>query len=84
MIGSAQPSDLLLRSLADREVLLILDNFEQILDAGTFVSELLTAAPKLSVLVTSRTVLRLRGEQEYPLRPVAGPGHRRRAGIRSR
>ena len=73
MIGSAQPADLLLRSLADREVLLILDNFEQIVDAGPFVSDLLTAAPNLRVLVSSRTILRLRGEHEYPLRPLAVP-----------
>ena len=59
--------------LSDRETLLVLDNFEQVLDAGPWVSELLAAAPLLKALVTSRTVLGLSGEQEMPVPPLALP-----------
>jgi predicted ATPase/class 3 adenylate cyclase len=59
--------------LRDREMLLVLDNFEQILPAGPTVVELLSAAPRMSVLVTSRSVLRLRGEQEYEVPPLRIP-----------
>jgi predicted ATPase/class 3 adenylate cyclase len=51
--------------LRDQELLLVVDNFEQVAAAGPVVEELLTAAPRLKVLVTSRIVLALRGEQEY-------------------
>jgi predicted ATPase/DNA-binding SARP family transcriptional activator len=53
--------------LADRELALLLDNFEQLVAAAPLVADLLAAAPGLSVLVTSRTVLRLSGEQEFAL-----------------
>jgi len=51
--------------LSTRELLLVLDNFEQIIDAAPLVSRLLAAAPGLTILVTSREVLRLSGEQVY-------------------
>jgi predicted ATPase/class 3 adenylate cyclase len=51
--------------LRDQELLLVVDNFEQVAAAGPVLEELLTAAPNLSVLVTSRVALALRGEQEY-------------------
>ena len=51
--------------LRDQELLLVVDNFEQVAPAGPVVEELLTAAPRLKVLVTSRVALALRGEQEY-------------------
>lgn len=64
--------------VADGDVLLVLDNFEQVLAAGEFVSELLDATGRLRVLVTSRSPLRVSGEQEFPVPPLAlpegGPG----------
>jgi predicted ATPase/DNA-binding XRE family transcriptional regulator len=53
--------------LATRELFLVLDNFEQIMQASTLVSTLLQSAPKLKVMVTSREVLHIRGEHELPL-----------------
>jgi predicted ATPase/DNA-binding XRE family transcriptional regulator len=56
-----------------RAPLLILDNYEHVLGAASFVSDLLGAAPTLQILVTSRIPLRLVGEQEYPVAPLAQP-----------
>lgn len=61
-------------SLRDRQALLILDNFEHVLDAAPLVSELMTAAPRLKVLATSREVLNLYGEVEFIVQPLALPG----------
>jgi predicted ATPase/class 3 adenylate cyclase len=61
--------------IGDRALLLVLDNFEHVTDAAEDVAALLTACPRLHVLVTSREVLRLPGEQAYPvteLRPDEG------------
>jgi predicted ATPase/class 3 adenylate cyclase len=60
-------------SLADREVLLILDNFEHLKEAAQIVSRLLNAAPTLRILVTSRVSLHLMGEQEFPVPPMTVP-----------
>jgi predicted ATPase/DNA-binding CsgD family transcriptional regulator len=59
--------------LADREVLLILDNFEHVLPAGEFVAELLGASSDLRILVTSRSPLHVSGEQEFPVPPLRLP-----------
>lgn len=56
-----------IEDLRDKSLLLVLDNFEQILDGGKFISEILAACPKVKALVTSREVLHLHGEQEYPV-----------------
>jgi len=69
------PNRLLLDSLKDflreRQALLLLDNFEQIISAAPLLSELSSACAELKMLVTSREVLRLHGEQEFPLSPLA-------------
>lgn len=69
--GTAPLLDLLADRLQGRRVLLVLDNFEQVLGAAPGLATLLAACPEVTVLVTSRTVLRLRGEREVPLAPLA-------------
>ena len=51
--------------------LLLLDNFEQVLPAATLVADTLEACPSLKILVTSRSCLRIYGEQEFPVTPLA-------------
>jgi predicted ATPase/class 3 adenylate cyclase len=65
--------DLLHDYLEPRELLLILDNFEHVLAAASFVDGLLRRAAKVKVLVTSRTVLNLYGEQTFDVAPLALP-----------
>jgi predicted ATPase/class 3 adenylate cyclase len=59
--------------LSNKELLLVLDNFEQVVDAAPLVGELLSGCPNLEVLVTSRSLLRLYGEHEYAVRPLELP-----------
>jgi predicted ATPase/class 3 adenylate cyclase len=59
--------------LRDRKLLLVLDNFEQVLDATPTVEHLLSYAPALKVMVTSRSVLSVYGEREYPVPPLELP-----------
>src|SRR5262249_17926615 len=59
--------------LQQRRILLILDNFEQVLPAAPLIAELLVACPALSVLVTSRAVLHLSGEHQFPVLPLTVP-----------
>jgi predicted ATPase/class 3 adenylate cyclase len=59
--------------LADRQLLLVLDNFEQVVDAAPAVGELLAAAPALKALASSREVLRVYGEHVYPVPPLGLP-----------
>src|SRR5690242_15835838 len=70
--GSA-PADVLTQSLKAKAMLLVLDNFEQVLDAAPLVSRLLQACPRLKVLVTSRERLHLRVEKEFPVPPLPIP-----------
>src|SRR5215213_4216950 len=65
--------DLLRRYLEERHLLLVLDNFEHLLEAAGLVAELLTACPSLHILITSRTPMHLRGEQVFPVPPLALP-----------
>jgi non-specific serine/threonine protein kinase len=59
--------------LRDREVLLVLDNFEQIVAAAPLLTDLLRACARLKVLVTSRSVLRVSGERDVVVPPLAVP-----------
>ena len=57
--------------VAEREMLLVLDNFEQVIGAAPSLSQLLEACPNLQLVVTSRELLRARGEVEYAVQPLA-------------
>ncbi|MGB3306573.1 MAG: LuxR C-terminal-related transcriptional regulator [Thermomicrobiales bacterium] len=65
--------DAVIDFLAPRECLLVLDNFEQVIGAAPALTSLLTAAPQLTILVTSRVVLGLYGEYIYPVPPMVMP-----------
>jgi predicted ATPase len=67
------PSEQLLGALRGLELLLICDNFEQVLDGARLVHDLLGAAPGVKCLVTSRVPLRVRGEHIYEVAPMASP-----------
>ena len=71
--GSQPFAEILRQHLRHRRLLLVLDNFEQVAAAAPEVAALLAAAPRLSVLVTSRVTLHLRGERDYPLAPLPLP-----------
>ena len=65
--------DLVAAHVGRRRMLLLLDNFEQLLDAAADVGRLVASCPRLTVLVSSRAPLRVRGEHEYPVGPLALP-----------
>src|ERR1700737_4429880 len=71
--GARRPIDALLDYLRDKRLLLVLDNFEQLLPAAPVTTMLLEGSPGLHVLVSSRAVLRVYGEQEFPVPPLALP-----------
>jgi len=66
--------DAVIARLKTTTTLLVLDNFEHLIDAAPLVTALLTACPALRVLATSRVRLRLHGEQRYPVAPLELPG----------
>ena len=59
--------------IGERDLLLLLDNFEQVVEAAPQIAALVEACPNLKLLVTSRELLRVRGEVEYPVLPLAEP-----------
>lgn len=71
--GARPPEERLLEYLGDREVLLMLDNFEQITDAAPLVGRLLTGAPHIKMIVTSRSPLHVSAEHEFPVPPLQLP-----------
>jgi predicted ATPase/class 3 adenylate cyclase len=77
-VGIAEPArrtaaEVLEEWLVGKQVLFVLDNFEQIIDAGSLVADLLRVAPGLKVLATSRAPLHVSGEQEYPVPGLPTP-----------
>ncbi|MEO8571452.1 MAG: hypothetical protein ABI553_07090 [Chloroflexota bacterium] len=72
--GGARPiAELLADWLRDKRLLLVLDNFEQVIAAAPIVADLLRAAPDIKAIVTSRAVLHVSGEQEYPVPGLPTP-----------
>jgi predicted ATPase len=71
--GGAEPLDALIDHLRDKRTVLVLDNFEQIVDAGTDVARIVREAPQVKVIITTRIPLRVYGEQEFPVPPLDLP-----------
>jgi predicted ATPase/DNA-binding SARP family transcriptional activator len=69
------------QALADRELLLVLDNFEHLLDTAPLLADLLALAPQLRIMVTSQAPLRLSGERVLALGPLAVPQADDRAAV---
>jgi predicted ATPase/DNA-binding CsgD family transcriptional regulator len=73
IVGDQTLTDAVIGSLRQRQMLLVLDNFEQVQLAAAAVAALLVACPGVSVLVTSRVPLRIAGEQRWPVVPLSLP-----------
>ncbi len=71
--GGRTAMERLVEFIGERRMLLVLDNFEQVMGGATSVSELLASCPSLTILTSSRSGLRISGEQEYPVPPLALP-----------
>ena len=71
--GNLPSEDALKAYLQDKRMLLVLDNFEQVIDAASVVVGLLQTAPDLKVMVTSRAALNVLGEQQFPIAPLSLP-----------
>ena len=71
--GEADPIIAVREHLRSKKVLLVLDNFEQIVEAAIDLAEIMQAAGGVSALITSRTLLHVYGEHEYPVAPLAMP-----------
>ena len=75
--ASLDPLEAMISHLKDKRLLLVLDNFEHLLGAASQVAALISACSELLVLVTSRAPLRIWGEREYPVPPLALPSSTR-------
>ena len=75
--GDRSPAEAVAEYLRDRQLLLLLDNFEQVAEAATFVTDLLADCPGVTALVTSRASLRVSGEHELPIAPLGLPDPKR-------
>ena len=72
-VGERAPADVLEDYLREKALLLILDNFEQVLAAADLVGRLLAACPRLNIVATSRAPLHVRWEREQPVQPLGLP-----------
>lgn len=70
----SSPPATLVEAVRDRQMLLVLDNFEQVLTAAPSIADLVAACPHVTVLITSRAPLRLRWEHEFQVAPLDVPG----------
>ena len=75
--GGQPIAEMLMEFLHDKQMLLLLDNFEQVVEAAPCVAELLESCPGLKSIVTSRTPLRLRAEKELPVPPLGVPSQQK-------
>jgi predicted ATPase/DNA-binding CsgD family transcriptional regulator len=75
------PKEILKKHLRDKHILLILDNFEQIIEAGSLIGELLISSPYIKVLVTSRETLQIYGEEQYQVPPLSLPSEDRQHSV---
>jgi predicted ATPase/class 3 adenylate cyclase len=72
--SSTRPAlETLAETIGDRRQLIVLDNFEQVVSAGPIVADVLRRCPNLTIIVTSRTALRVSGEQEFPVPGLPAP-----------
>ncbi|MEO7911206.1 MAG: LuxR C-terminal-related transcriptional regulator [Roseiflexaceae bacterium] len=71
--GEGEPQDQLLDYLREKTLLLLLDNFEHVLDGAALVGSILASAPGVKILVTSRAALSLQEEWLYPLKGMSTP-----------
>lgn len=78
--SSVSPLDAVCAHLRSKRALLVLDNFEHLLEAAPEVAVLIESCKDLTVLSTSRAPLRVRGEQEYPVSPLTLPSSTRNPG----
>jgi predicted ATPase/DNA-binding CsgD family transcriptional regulator len=72
-VAALSPEEQVQAALRERHLLLLLDNFEQVLQAAPQLASLLVSCPLLRILVTSRAALHLSGEYEFPVLPLAVP-----------
>jgi predicted ATPase/class 3 adenylate cyclase len=75
--GGQTPLDFLKIAFKDKQMLLLLDNFEQVIEAAIQVAELLAACPRLKLMITSRVVLHVQAEREFTVPPLSLPDPKR-------
>src|SRR5579863_6445856 len=76
-LSGQSPLALLKATLKDKQMLLLLDNFEQVIPAAVQMAELLAACPRLKIIVTSQVVLRLQAEREFAVPSLSMPNPKR-------
>ncbi|MGN6871864.1 MAG: BTAD domain-containing putative transcriptional regulator [Solirubrobacteraceae bacterium] len=80
-VGAEDARQTLCRHLAEKELLLVVDNFEHVLPAATLVGELIASCPRLTVLATSREPLNLLSEHQYAVEPLPLPARPDQASV---